>query len=161
MSNFLEGMQWNRLLYMFSFYNMIVAYTCFVFQHVIPAKILDIVRATSMYVVFAVIFYYIGFGIDSIRIFYSELLGQPQMHVIRSILLDIFFHIIPAILLGFPQRLESCLYGFIIIFVWLIVIRTKAEKIYGTESNKNHLTKIMLLYRYFDEKLVLSLLYPR
>ena len=142
-----------RLKYMFSFYNMIAAYIAYAavclrydkrFKYV--DIVIDIIRAKCIFVALVVIYYYLKFGFDSPRRFYSKILGLPKMSLLTAYLIDVFVHFLPVILLGLPRNVMSYIFAYLDVIIWYVLVRKHIVNVYGNELGKNHMDRIILVY---------------
>lgn len=122
-----------RLPYMISFYNMLLAYTCY-FAAVKPTSLpSQVVAANAMFIAFGVVLYYAYHGFQSPKLFYDDLFFPMPIPVWYVV--DFFVHFAPLVLLGLAR--SPIAYGLSVatILSWYTWIRTKTTYIYGVKTH--------------------------
>ncbi len=119
-----------RISAMYSFWQLLISICIFIFPNLFNKSFVDFCRAVSVYIAITWCILYACGKYTRINLFYKQLFPWLDSNVLIFIL-DMATHILPAILLGWPQNNISFVFAAISIMSWYTIIHSSVRYIYN------------------------------
>lgn len=133
------------ILYRLTFWSYLLSITLYIFPYLFSPLLKDIIKSLSLLIAVAVVYVYIVYGSSQIRKFYSYFIGDSYPPIIYY-LLDIIIHFLPVLLNGLPLQVNGLFYGYIIIILWYISVRSIIQKLYFENLTLKEYDFIIFIY---------------
>lgn len=132
-----------RLLHMYSFYVLLLAYArAFFGSEWLPWYVWDIVRAAAFLTTSAVVLFYAYAGFEGVKAFYSHLFFP--MSAWAWVTFDVFVHFVPCALLGLSLSWWSYPIAFATMVIWFYGIAGPTfDSIYRVHLNPKVVEKTL------------------
>jgi hypothetical protein len=121
-----------KLCSMYSFWQ--VLFTILIIStNLFNESFIDFWRASSVFIAINWVVLYLSGNFDRIYLFYKSRIRFLESKLLIFIL-DMFIHIVPVILLGWPKNNISFAFAAISLITWYTLIRSSASVIYGLNN---------------------------
>lgn len=122
-----------RLFSMYSFYLMLVAYSKLWKPQWLPQSLWDVVAANTVIVACIVLMFYILYGLNEVKSFYDNLFSV-SLPIWVWVIIDMFVHFIPVIVVGIPHQWWSYWAAFAMLFAFFQLTKHRFDRVYAIKA---------------------------
>ena len=126
----------HRLSYMYSIYQFILTLIVYFTTESLPDSFADYVRASSVIIAIGWMSLYAIGAHNEIVAMYTSLYPWLKHQIILIYAIDFCIHILPFLVIGFPQDPTSYLIACGVILTWYTIVRNNWQKIYNILTTK-------------------------
>jgi hypothetical protein len=137
----------------FTFYTLVASFLVVVLRPLLNPWAIAVVQGMAYIVFVSVLYIYVVYGFTAVQVFYQRFFSELFQDPIRVALIDISVHLLPILLVGFPNGSFIGVWGLMIAYglfmVWFMSARQRPgglSALYIPEKHKNDYDRLVFLY---------------